>query len=162
MRNLTIMLFCVLVLASCTANQADLLRGDAPPPQSMADGPSTLWFHSARGDVQDTVGYSPAGDFEYQPLTAGLAIIHRYDFYRYEIHGHTDNQECVGTQCIELSRQRAYSVYNWYLDRGVDPMKFVQVVGYGSTRPIDFDTTEEQRARNRRVEFIVILDLDKL
>jgi len=73
---------------------------------------------------------------------------------RIEIAGHTDN---VGEYeyNIELSRNRSESVYNYLVAQGVDPARMTYK-GYGETRPVDTNDTEEGRANNRRTEFEVI------
>lgn len=67
-----------------------------------------------------------------------------------EIAGHTDN---VGDDAMNqrLSEQRAESVKNFFVGEGCNPAK-LKTVGYGSTRPVASNKTEEGRKQNRRVE----------
>ncbi|MCL2284131.1 MAG: OmpA family protein [Fibromonadales bacterium] len=69
------------------------------------------------------------------------------------IEGHTDN---VGTAATnkKLSEQRAGGVMNYLAERGVDK-KRLKSVGYGLTKPIAENNTEEGRAKNRRVELVI-------
>ncbi len=71
-----------------------------------------------------------------------------------EISGHTDN---VGSPELnqKLSEKRAESVYNYLVVNGVarQRMKFA---GYGLSRPISSNETNEGRALNRRTEFLII------
>ncbi len=71
-----------------------------------------------------------------------------------EIQGHTDN---VGTPeaNFELSQQRAEAVRTYLLDRGIEPSR-ISAKGYGETRPVAGNITDEDRARNRRTEFKVL------
>ncbi len=71
-----------------------------------------------------------------------------------EIQGHTDN---VGNPDYNLflSDDRARAVYNYIIELGVDKNR-VSFKGYGITRPIVTNATEEGRARNRRTEFYII------
>lgn len=66
------------------------------------------------------------------------------------IEGHTDN---VGNQTSNksLSEQRALSIKNALVNKGIsgDRMK---TVGYGQDRPIADNSTDEGKAKNRRVE----------
>jgi len=71
---------------------------------------------------------------------------------RFEVQGHTDNQ---GSDKINdpLSQQRAEAVVKALEDQGVDPFN-LRPVGKGSHEPVADNSTEEGRAKNRRVEFI--------
>lgn len=71
-----------------------------------------------------------------------------------EISGHTDN---VGTQQynITLSENRAKEVYNYLIDNGINKTR-LSYKGYGFSKPIDDNNTEEGRSNNRRTEFKVI------
>jgi outer membrane protein OmpA-like peptidoglycan-associated protein len=72
-----------------------------------------------------------------------------------EIGGHTDN---VGSASYNqtLSQQRAESVRQYLIGRGVDPERLA-AHGYGATQPVAANQTEEGRAANRRVEFKILL-----
>jgi outer membrane protein OmpA-like peptidoglycan-associated protein len=69
------------------------------------------------------------------------------------IEGHTDN---VGSaqKNKTLSEQRATAVLNYLVGRGVDK-KRLKSVGYGLTKPVADNNTEEGRAKNRRVELVI-------
>jgi large repetitive protein len=73
---------------------------------------------------------------------------------RIRIEGHTDD---VGgsKKNMELSQARAESVRNFLIKKGVEPDR-LQAVGYGDTRPLDKRKTADARAKNRRVEFIIV------
>jgi outer membrane protein OmpA-like peptidoglycan-associated protein len=71
-----------------------------------------------------------------------------------EISGHTDGTGNLATK-MELSERRAASVRDWLLRAGV-PGRQMQITGYGASRPIGDDETEEGRAKNRRVEVEVL------
>lgn len=76
------------------------------------------------------------------------------DIKRIEISGHTDN-EGSDSYNQKLSEGRATSVMNYLISQGVKPER-MRAVGYGESRPIDTNQTEEGRAQNRRVEFMLI------
>jgi outer membrane protein OmpA-like peptidoglycan-associated protein len=67
------------------------------------------------------------------------------------IEGHTDNRGGAAMN-LALSGRRAASVVNWLVRRGIDKSR-LSSKGFGLTRPIDSNTTEEGRQNNRRVEF---------
>jgi outer membrane protein OmpA-like peptidoglycan-associated protein len=70
-----------------------------------------------------------------------------------EISGHTDD---VGSEAhnLELSGNRALSVYNYLINNGIDKNR-LSYKGYGKSKPIDTNLTPEGRANNRRTEFSV-------
>ena len=70
------------------------------------------------------------------------------------ITGYTDN--VGGTDAnTKLSEQRATAVRNHLVSLGADSQKF-QVKGAGESNPIADNSTEEGRAKNRRVEVTVV------
>jgi OmpA-OmpF porin, OOP family len=68
-----------------------------------------------------------------------------------EIQGHTDN---VGgpTANLALSQQRAEAVRRYLVDTHRIAAARLTTAGFGDTRPVADNTTEEGRAKNRRVE----------
>ncbi len=76
------------------------------------------------------------------------------DAYYVEIVGHTDN---VGddNDNMMLSKLRAASVSDYLISKGLDASKVV-TSGMGKTMPIASNDTEDGRARNRRVEVLVL------
>ncbi|MFO0591043.1 MAG: OmpA family protein [Polyangiaceae bacterium] len=68
------------------------------------------------------------------------------------IEGHTDN---VGTPAsnMTLSQLRAYAVAKWLVAKGVRCNRLLPV-GFGDTRPVADNTTEDGRAQNRRTMFV--------
>ncbi|MEM9068703.1 MAG: OmpA family protein [Myxococcota bacterium] len=68
-----------------------------------------------------------------------------------EIQGHTDDQGAYEYN-ESLSQRRAESVQRWLVENGIDAGR-LRARGYGESRPLVNDTTDEARARNRRVEF---------
>ncbi len=71
-----------------------------------------------------------------------------------EIAGHTDNVGGAAAN-LKLSQNRANSVKNYLVKKGVDASR-LQAVGYGLTKPIDTNETAEGRAHNRRTEAHII------
>jgi len=71
---------------------------------------------------------------------------------RIEIQGHTDNKGSAAYN-LKLSDRRAASVRKYLVSHGVLSNRLVSR-GYGLTRPIVPNDTEQNRALNRRVQFI--------
>jgi OOP family OmpA-OmpF porin len=69
-----------------------------------------------------------------------------------EIQGHTDNVGS-GPYNLKLSQARADSVRTYLVNHGIDGSR-LKSVGYGLTQPIVPNTTDANRALNRRVQFI--------
>lgn len=69
---------------------------------------------------------------------------------RVEISGHTDSSGDAKKN-ITLSNQRANSVRSFLIKQGCNPALLV-AKGYGATRPIADNDTEEGKQQNRRVE----------
>ncbi len=73
---------------------------------------------------------------------------------RFGIGGHTDN---IGTDeyNLDLSVKRAKSVYNWFVNKGIQPSR-LEYNGFGKRQPLINSTDDKSRAINRRVEVQVI------
>lgn len=73
------------------------------------------------------------------------------------IEGHTDDQVIEGSRFDnwDLSIARAVSVTRFYEQGSLLPLDRMSAIGYGSTRPLVANTSEENRAQNRRVDFIL-------
>lgn len=70
-----------------------------------------------------------------------------------ELAGHTDNRG-VPSANIELSRARVEKVKAYLVSKGISE-KRITGKGYGGSRPIASNDTEETRKLNRRVEFTI-------
>lgn len=71
-----------------------------------------------------------------------------------EIAGHTDNKGS-DTYNQNLSQGRSQSVVDYLISKGIDPAR-LEARGYGESKPVETNETEEGRAINRRVEFTVL------
>lgn len=72
---------------------------------------------------------------------------------RVEVQGHTDN---TGTpdHNKQLSNERASAVVSWLSSHGVGAERMT-AVGYGQSKPLVPNVTAGNRAKNRRVQFII-------
>ena len=70
------------------------------------------------------------------------------------VQGHTD---AVGDAAAnkKLSQERAQSVVDYLVSKGVDPAQ-LQAVGYGQEKPVADNSTKEGQFKNRRIEFEVL------
>ena len=67
-----------------------------------------------------------------------------------EIEGHTDGLGSANSS-LELSEKRVESVKDYLVNRGIDKRR-ISGTGYGGSQPIVNNSTEKNRAKNRRVE----------
>ncbi|MBQ9440463.1 MAG: OmpA family protein [Paludibacteraceae bacterium] len=71
---------------------------------------------------------------------------------KFEVQGHTDNTGTVaGNQ--KLSEQRAQAIVNKLVEMGIAANRLF-AKGMGQSAPLADNSTDEGRAKNRRVEFI--------
>ncbi|MFC5407800.1 OmpA family protein [Larkinella bovis] len=71
-----------------------------------------------------------------------------------EISGHTDDQGGAANN-LELSRKRAQSVVEYLVNAGI-PVARIKSAGYGETRPVAPNTSDENRKLNRRIEWKIL------
>ena len=90
----------------------------------------------------------------YKELTKLLELMQDNPKLRIEIGGHTDDKGSVEYN-RRLSESRAKAVADYLISKGVDS-KRLTYRGYGKSKPIEDNSTDEGRARNRRVEIKVL------
>jgi len=90
----------------------------------------------------------------YAELARVIDFLNRNPTVEIEIAGHTDSR---GSEDYNrrLSQGRTQAVVDYLISQGIAPHR-LRAVGYGESRPIDTNDTEEGRAKNRRVEFTVV------
>ncbi len=77
------------------------------------------------------------------------------------IEGHTDNVPIVGTLTKkyptnwELSAARAINVSRYLQQQGIDPAN-LSAVAFGEYKPVAVNSTDEGRAKNRRIEITLV------
>ncbi len=95
-----------------------------------------------------------------EALQAAYQILKENPTIRVEIQGHTDN---IGSDEYnqKLSEQRAQAVVDYLVKQmGIDPSRLI-AKGYGESKPKASNATPEGRAQNRRVEFVVIGEIER-
>jgi outer membrane protein OmpA-like peptidoglycan-associated protein len=83
-----------------------------------------------------------------------VAIMKTYTSERFHIAGHTDNTFTSDFNQV-LSQNRAIAVRNYFISKGIDASRLT-AKGYGETKPVESNNTEEGRTKNRRVAIILI------
>ncbi len=75
------------------------------------------------------------------------------------VEGHTDDRTITGGNFRsnwELSAARAFSVIRYFIEENNITPQRLSAVGYGEYRPLYPNDTEENRAKNRRIEINII------
>ncbi len=140
-------------------------------------------FHSENFDIPLAANYQEVvKDVEMKPIVVGSTIVLKNVFFDYnkatlksesyieldrvvkllndnpsmriELSGHTDNR---GTEEYnqKLSEDRAKSCVEYLTSKGIAPSR-LEFKGYGESKPINPNNTEEGWAENRRTEFKII------
>ena len=81
-----------------------------------------------------------------------VSTLQAHPDWKVRVEGFTDN---VGSNDanLKLSSDRADAVANWLADHGIDRSR-LSSKGFGETRPVATNSTEQGRAKNRRVELV--------
>ncbi len=89
-------------------------------------------------------------------------FFNKHEGYTIAIRGHTDDQD-IETVAFpsnwELSAIRATSVLRYFIRQGIDPERMT-ATGYADFIPVAPNNTVENRAKNRRVEFVLEKEKD--
>ncbi len=81
------------------------------------------------------------------------AIMHKHPEAKLAIVGHTDSQG-DDSYNLQLSKERAHSCATYLEQKGISADR-ITWSGKGETSPVATNDTEDGRAKNRRVEFVV-------
>jgi len=106
---------------------------------------SNLFFEFAQSNIL------PESFPELQRL---LNYLVKNETVKIEISGHTDNYGSDAYN-LKLSMDRAKRVYHFLIDNGIDSNR-LSYKGYGMEKPVAPNDTEENRAKNRRTEIMVM------
>ncbi|HEY6876531.1 MAG TPA: OmpA family protein, partial [Polyangiales bacterium] len=106
----------------------------------------TIYFNTDTAELQSRS----------EPLLRAIAdtLLRNPSLKRVEVQGHTDNSGSPEHN-LELSTKRAEEVKDWLVRAGVEPTRLVSQ-GYGSSKPIAANIGTAGRAKNRRVEFMIL------
>ncbi|WP_424963248.1 OmpA family protein [Ekhidna sp.] len=90
----------------------------------------------------------------YEELDKLVNYLKENDQYKVEISAHTDNAGAEKYN-LQLSNLRANSVLQYLQDNAISKGRLV-AIGYGESQPIVPNDTDENMAKNRRVEFKIL------
>ena len=127
-----------------------ITQDDKNPKASKLTIGEKMLFDAGSAELKPTV---------YPLLDKIVDLLKKYADANMTIEGHTDNIPIKsGTQFAsnqELSLARAKTVFQYFSKTGGIPVERIKVEGYGDTKPVASNATEEGRALNRRVEIII-------
>lgn len=119
-----------------------------------------LYYNEARVSlrISESLGFAP-GQYEVTPameeVLGKLVPVLQRNSFELQIEGHTDPILSPRLSNTDLSLKRALAVARVLIRLGVAPTR-LSVAGYGSTRPVSTEESEEGRRQNRRVEIQLI------
>jgi type IX secretion system PorP/SprF family membrane protein len=106
------------------------------------------------GQIHFETNRSVITEYSMPILREFLKVLKENPDMKFEIRGHTDN---VGSPEAnkKLSLERAQVCIDFLISNGISPNR-LKAVGYGQEKPLYPNDTPENKARNRRVEAIII------
>ena len=116
--------------------------------QRLAD--KTLLVTLAGNNLKFETGKSTIAAGDEEQLAKLAAILAKNPQDRIIVEGHTDNVGKPDANQV-LSEQRANTVKNTLLVKGVEPKCILSSVGYGESQPVASNDTKDGKAQNRRV-----------
>ncbi len=117
--------------------------------------PNNVLFKSGSANL------NPEGE---EALIQIASVLSQFSDRRFQIEGHTDNKPIKSARFPsnwELSTSRALTVVHLLTDMDVDPEN-ISAAGFGEFRPRADNEIEEGRQLNRRIEIIMLPNLDIL
>lgn len=135
---------------------------DAPGPKSelpATSGCPLAHIDSTQIVILEPVRFAYNSDRilpESEPVLRAVAevVLTHAEIDSLEVHGHTDDKGNDAYNMV-LSKRRAAAVAKWLAGHGIDKRRIVSH-GFGETRPLVPNDTDENRTRNRRVEFHIV------
>jgi len=106
---------------------------------------NSIFFHTGKANLKDE---------SLPELDRMLKLLQDYSTISIEVSGHTDN---VGSDVnnAKLSQKRAQAVTDYLIKKGTVKERML-VKGWGETKPVSDNDTDEGRQLNRRVEFTIL------
>lgn len=108
---------------------------------------NNLFFNQSKFDIL------PAS---YPELNRIIDLMKEYPTMQVIIEGHTDGSDENMMLNVKLSQERANEVKKYLVEKGQIEAKRIQTKGWGQSKPIASNATEETRRKNRRVEFTIL------
>jgi outer membrane protein OmpA-like peptidoglycan-associated protein len=132
-------------------NNADLVMKKRPKNANVTVGKGEIFIKQQIQFAVDSATILPESNGLLNEIAD--ALVKNPRIKRVEVQGHTDN---TGTpdHNKQLSNDRAQAVVSWLSSHGVAADRMT-AAGYGQTKPLVPNVTAGNRAKNRRVQFII-------
>jgi OOP family OmpA-OmpF porin len=104
--------------------------------------------------IEFEYGKAVIKDVSFPILDEVLALMKSRPSVRLGVYGHTDNRGAIEVN-MRLSKDRAAACKNYLINHGIAASR-LESQGFGPKQPISDNTTDEGRARNRRVDFKIL------
>lgn len=135
-----------------TAGQLDVTLVNG---RLMINMPQDILFRSGSADV---------GRDGQAAITQVAAVLRDFRDRQFQVEGHSDNVP-ISTRTFpsnwELSAARALSVVHILQAGGVEPTS-LSAAGYGEFRPVASNDNKDARKKNRRIEIVILPNLEEL
>ena len=96
-------------------------------------------------------------DTDKKQLNQAIDFVKKYKGHKIKLEGHTD---WIGTEQYNqvLSEKRAEATSKYLVEKGSVAAQRISSVGYGELKPVASNKTRDGRAKNRRVEILILAD----
>ncbi len=133
-----------------TINQELVMNGDTTfniLAKSLEEGKPLVFESMEFGSNSDKLKMRSKPNLDYL-----VGFLKQYPMFRLVIEGHTDSDGNPKYN-LDLSRRRAQAIANYIEYNGQFSAERIKFFGYGDTRPLVPNDSEENKRQNRRVEF---------
>lgn len=126
-----------------------------PPPPSPPPPPPPKVIDRLTLEVNFDFDKSDIRDEDIEKLQKAVNFVRKYPGAKVKLEGHTDS---IGTEEYNqrLSERRAEAVRDYLVKEGACEAANITSIGYGETKPVAPNNTKEGRAKNRRVEILIL------
>ena len=151
---------CGCATAHLVEKEPVVIEGTAEPVEKpKPKPPKRVEVKDDRIDVSETIQFEFSSSrvaAESKSVLDELAdaITKHPEIKKLRVEGHTDNSGDAPHN-LRLSKKRAAAVVKYLVGKGVEANRLV-AAGFGQTKPIAKNDTEDGRAQNRRVAFTIL------
>jgi outer membrane protein OmpA-like peptidoglycan-associated protein len=146
-----------LEMAKEATSKANALCFAPPPPPPTPPAPKVEPKVIDKMTLQLHFDFNKAAikDVDISELKKAVNFIKKYPRANVKLEGHTDS---IGTDKYNqsLSERRAEAVKKYLVKEGASQASRISTIGYGKSKPVDTNKTKAGRAKNRRVEVLIL------